>query len=103
MTKKLVGKTRLFSSEISIYEEDILMKGLVGHSNFVNNELLVHPVDNKDLYFETVMHEIVHLVLYKIGRSDLTEDEGFVEVFSNAISQAISEYKEIEETTDEDE
>lgn len=36
---------------------------------------------------EALVHEIVHAILVHIGRSDLSEDETFVQSFANAINQ----------------
>ena len=49
---------------------------------------------NKDLSDavkqEALVHEIVHAVLVHIGRSDLSEDETFVQSFANAINQTFT-------------
>jgi hypothetical protein len=36
---------------------------------------------------ETITHEIIHAILVHIGRSDLSEDETFVQALGNAVYQ----------------
>ena len=42
---------------------------------------------------EALVHEIVHAILVHIGRSDLSEDEIFVQSFANAINQTFEAIK----------
>ena len=49
------------------------------------------PVELKE---ETLCHEIVHGMLFHIGRADLSEDETFVQSLGNAIYQTFEVRKE---------
>ena len=103
MTKKLIATTNIFSSEIKVYNDNLLERGLLGNSNSMLNEIVIHEGCNDDVHFEVVMHELIHMILEKIGRNDLSQDETFVNTLGNALSQATSEWEDIEEDLPDDE
>lgn len=39
---------------------------------------------------QTFWHELTHAVLHQMGRTDLNEDEGFVNTFSSFLSGAVN-------------
>ena len=43
---------------------------------------------------QTFWHELTHAILHQMGRTDLNEDEGFVNTFSSFLSGAINTMEE---------
>lgn len=58
-----------------------------GQVDFLSAEIHINKDMADAVKEESLVHEIVHAVLVHIGRSDLSEDEIFVQSFANAINQ----------------
>ena len=48
---------------------------------------------SKQNIYNTLLHEITHCLLYKLGKPKLSSKEDFVEAFSNAIFDTLSRNK----------
>ena len=64
-----------------------------GQVDFLKAEIRINKNMAEAVKTETLVHEIVHAVLVHIGRSDLSEDEIFVQSFANAINQTFEAIK----------
>lgn len=64
-----------------------------GHVDFLEAEIRINKDMAEAVKTESLVHEIVHAVLVHIGRSDLSEDETFVQSFANAINQTFEVIK----------
>lgn len=58
-----------------------------GQVDFLKAEIRINKDMAEAVKQEALAHEIVHAILVHIGRSDLSEDEVFVQAFANAINQ----------------
>ena len=58
-----------------------------GQVDFLKAEIHINKDMAEAVKEESLVHEIVHAILVHIGRSDLSEDETFVQSFANAINQ----------------
>lgn len=59
----------------------------LGLINYAKAEISINKDMPKELKEETLCHEIVHGILIHIGRSEMSEDEIFVQSLANAIYQ----------------
>lgn len=64
-----------------------------GQVDFLKAEIRINKDMAEAVKEEALVHEIVHAVLVHIGRSDLSEDETFVQSFANAINQTFEVIK----------
>ena len=51
-----------------------------------------HPIIKSELE-QTYCHELVHWILYSMGKHELTRDEEFVDLFGTFLHQALSTSK----------
>lgn len=58
-----------------------------GQVDFLKAEIRVNKDMAEAVQVETITHEIMHAILVHIGRSDLSEDETFVQALGNAVYQ----------------
>lgn len=58
-----------------------------GQVDFLKAEIRVNKDMAEAVKAETITHEIMHAILVHIGRSDLSEDETFVQALGNAVYQ----------------
>ena len=58
-----------------------------GQIDFVRGKIVVNSALSEDAKKETIVHEVTHGILVYIGRSDLSQDEQFVQALGNAIFQ----------------
>ena len=58
-----------------------------GQVDFLKAEIMVNKNMAEAVKVETITHEIIHAILVHIGRSDLSEDETFVQALGNAVYQ----------------
>ena len=58
-----------------------------GQVDFLKAEIRVNKDMADAVKSETITHEIIHAILVHIGRSDLSEDETFVQALGNAVYQ----------------
>ena len=43
---------------------------------------------------QTFLHELTHAILFAMGKSELNDDESFVNIFSSFLNEAISKMEE---------
>jgi len=97
---KVPDKIQLFGNEIkTVYEQRLLdEQGLVGQTNISFNEIRLKKIqegrafDNEGLY-ENYIHELLHIMIHKLGYEELTKDETFIEGFTNLLIQIIKQLK----------
>lgn len=68
--------------------QDKLIYGFVAfdlNTIFIDRKLLTNP----DLFQLTLLHEIIHTILYALGEDKLNENESFIDVLANGILQVI--------------
>lgn len=58
-----------------------------GQIDFVKGKIYVNSKLSDDAKMETIVHEVTHGILVYIGRSDLSNDEPFVQALGNEIYQ----------------
>lgn len=58
-----------------------------GQIDFVKGKIYVNSELSEDAKMETIVHEVTHGILVYIGRSDLSNDEQFVQALGNVIYQ----------------
>lgn len=60
-----------------------------GEITYKESEIILSTGMNEELEKETLIHEIVHGVLWHIGRDDLCNNEQFVQAFAQGISGSV--------------
>lgn len=81
------------------YDENISYKeGLNGHIFFEMNTVRLQPnaegcTRTQEDIERVFLHELTHGILYTIGKRDLSNDEEFVNAFSNCLHQALKTAK----------
>lgn len=66
------------------FAERGLCLGLIHHDSGI---IEMNKNQSKEIYHQTLIHEITHGMLTLIGRDDLSNDEAFVQSLSLAINQ----------------
>ena len=61
-----------------------------GQIEYKTAKILINEELTEELKSETLCHEILHGIFVHIGRSDLGNDETFVQMLGNAINQTFS-------------
>ena len=84
MTIKICGIPYTVIEHDDIFNADAKHFGQV---DFLKAEIHINKDMADAVKEESLTHEIVHAILVHIGRSDLSEDEVFVQAFANAINQ----------------
>lgn len=70
--------------EVEVIDEGY--EGIVqGRIEYSKQKILLKKKLPKQIKKETLIHEIIHGVLLHIGRTDLTEDEMFVQSLANGL------------------
>lgn len=70
--------------EVEVIDEGY--EGIVqGRIEYSKQKILLKKKIPKQIKKETLIHEIIHGVLLHIGRTDLTEDEMFVQSLANGL------------------
>lgn len=78
--------------EIELYPGLMEEIGAVGCTMYEQQKILIDPtVDGHDILQQTFVHELVHFILYVMGRQDLRTDEVFVDGFAHIIYQALKQ------------
>ena len=54
-----------------------------GQIDFVRGKIVVNSALSEDAKNETIVHEVTHGILVYIGRSDLSQDEQFVQAIKD--------------------
>lgn len=96
--KKLFSEFKIFDKVINVeYVNNIDDTGL-GRSYSFLNKIKIAEKWNGELIpdsakEQTLIHESVHIILDELGYSDLSNDEKFVQSFSNALHQLINSAK----------
>jgi hypothetical protein len=63
----------------------------IGHADYQNQKIiLVCDIVEKELFEQTYFHELIHWILYIMGKPELRDDEGFVDLFAHLLYQAVS-------------
>lgn len=73
-------------------KRDVPLKEAWGEWNNERKVLrLRRPSKNnpESFYYQTFVHELVHAILDTMGREELSNNEGFVDAFSEYLTQAI--------------
>ena len=61
-----------------------------GQIEYKTAKILINEELTEELKSETLCHEILHGIFVHIGRSDLNNDEPFVQMLGNAINQTFT-------------
>ena len=72
---------------ITEYEDTFNVDIHFGQTDFKRAEIRINKDLADSIKQETLCHEILHAILVHIERSDLSEDETFVQSLANAINQ----------------
>ena len=77
----------------------ITKEGALGSCDFMKQEIVItKAIANKPkVLAHTVLHEIMHAVLYYSGDADLTDNESLVESMSGLLCQIVFNSENIEE------
>jgi len=79
--------------EITVYDNPNLgqeAECAIGKSSYEHQSIeLNQSIKPKDILEHTYYHELVHWILYVMGRAELCRDEEFVDFFSLLLTQAL--------------
>ena len=73
-----------------IYEKDRFQIDDIkfGYIDYANAKIYINEDIAEQLKIETLCHEIIHGILFHIGKQEMSEDENFVQALANAIYQS---------------
>lgn len=90
---------KLFGNTIMVIENPELheVTGAMGQADYLQDLIMLQPNTDsfsasKEQLEETFLHEMIHHILWKIERDDLSDDERFVGLFSKALHQAVNSF-----------
>jgi hypothetical protein len=66
-------------------------EGALGVADYESQTITICPDTGDDIMNQTYVHEIVHYILYIMGRRKLMMDEEFVECFSQLLYQVMKQ------------
>ena len=74
------------------YEEDKFQIDDVkfGYIDYQNAKIYINSNVAEEIQVETLCHEIIHGILFHIGRQEMTDDQILVHALANAINQSFS-------------
>ena len=61
-----------------------------GEVDYKTCEILLADDLTETIETETLIHEILHSIFFHIGRNDISQDENFIDVLSNAMIHSFS-------------
>lgn len=75
-----------------IYEEDKFQIDDVkfGYIDYQNAKIYINSNATEEIQVETLCHEIIHGILFHIGRQEMSDDEILVQALANAINQSFN-------------
>ena len=75
---------------VSTYEEDKFQIDDVkfGYIDYQNAKIYINSNVTEEIQVETLCHEIIHGILFHIGRQEMSDDENLVQALANAIYQS---------------
>jgi Zn-dependent peptidase ImmA (M78 family) len=75
-----------------IYEEDKFQIDDIkfGFIDYQNAKIYINSNVAEEVLVETLCHEIIHGILFHIGRQEMSDDEILVQALANAINQSFS-------------
>ena len=73
-----------------IYEKDRFQIDDIkfGYVDYANAKIYINEEITEQLQRETLCHEIIHGILFHIGKQEMSEDENLVQALANAIYQS---------------
>ena len=73
-----------------IYEKDRFQIDDIkfGYIDYANAKIYINEDIAEQLKIETLCHEIIHGILFHIGKQEMSEDENLVQALANAINQS---------------
>lgn len=74
------------------YEEDKFQIDDVkfGYIDYQNAKIYINSNVAEEIQVETLCHEIIHGILFHIGRQEMSDDEILVQALANAINQSFN-------------
>ena len=74
------------------YEEDKFQIDDVkfGYIDYQNAKIYINSNVAEEIQAETLCHEIIHGILFHIGRQEMSDDEILVQALANAINQSFN-------------
>ena len=61
-----------------------------GYIDYQNAKIYINSNVAEEIQVETLCHEIIHGILFHIGRQEMLDDEILVQALANAINQSFS-------------
>jgi len=93
---KIPKEFKLFNETIKVIIKDDLQlrDDKFGEAHHRYNEIhLDKNITNKEILEATLFHEITHMILGKMERYELSNDEKFVNVLGQLINQAVNSFR----------
>lgn len=91
---KIPKKFKLFGNEIIVQYDENKSRELeaLGACSSNLNKIIYTNISStgtlpKDVISQTFMHELIHMILFKMGENKIAEDEKFVDLFSQLLYQ----------------
>ena len=90
--KMIPSKCSLAGIEIATVFDKTLADKMkkVGRSNYTGQQIVIDDsVVDMDMKHQVYYHELVHWILFIMGKDDLNADEEFIDLFGHLLYQAI--------------
>jgi predicted SprT family Zn-dependent metalloprotease len=79
----------------------MMEKGIVGCAVYEQQKIIIDPtIDGLDVLQQTFIHEVVHYILYVMGKQELRRDEEFVDGFAHLAYQIIKQLEKKQDSPD---
>lgn len=75
--------------EIVLNNNLIKSEKLVGSVDYEEQKIYLDPNVGDDILLQTYFHELIHYILYVMGKHEMREDEEFTEAFSQLLYQTM--------------
>ena len=68
--------------------------GVIGGVNYNEQVIMIDIASaSKDTIMQVYVHEVIHFILFIMGKEELNDDEEFVDLLAHFVSQAIKSAK----------
>lgn len=89
---KIPKEIEIFAEKVKVIKTDSLKRSnTLGEAHARYNEIILDETQQPDMMESTFFHELVHIILGRIGEEELNDNEKFVNVFSGVLHQALKD------------
>ena len=97
--RKLIKKVNILGTEFEVIKDKSINNNdlQLGEIDYFKNTIRIRKDLEKQVAENTLVHEIVHGILFKLGYDNLNLDEGFITAMASGIYQVFKDNDVIKE------